>query len=96
MIVKLLVLAAVIAACWIGWRRVRVVVRPGMGASEARALLGVSEAAGLDEIRAAHRRLMTRVQPDAGGSAELAGRVNAARDTLVALHNRRPARTRRP
>ena len=95
MIVKLLVLAAVIAAVWIGWRRARL-TRPGMGASEARALLGVSEAAGLDEIRAAHRRLMTRVHPDAGGSAELAGRVNAARDTLINLHKKSPARTPRP
>ena len=91
MIVKLLVLAAVIAACWIGWRRVRA-ARPGMGASEARALLGVSEAAGLDEIRAAHRRLMTRVHPDAGGSVDLAHRVNLARDTLVAEMNRKPPR----
>ena len=95
MIVKLLVLAAVIAAVWIGWRRARI-ARPGMGAREARALLGVSEQAGLDEIRAAHRRLMTRVHPDAGGSAELAGRVNEARDTLINLHKKSPARTPRP
>lgn len=50
---------------------------------EARELLGVSATASEAEIRAAHRRLISRVHPDAGGSAALAGRVNAARDLLV-------------
>ena len=31
----------------------------------------------------AHRRLMQRVHPDKGGSAELAAKVNKARDTLI-------------
>jgi curved DNA-binding protein CbpA len=59
---------------------------------EARALLGVDEAATLADIRAAHRRLITRVHPDTGGSAELANRINVARDTLVAEMNRRTPR----
>jgi DnaJ-class molecular chaperone len=65
---------------WMGQRR-----RPaaGLTQAEARDLLGVSATAGEPEIRAAHRRLIGRVHPDAGGSAALAGRVNAARDLLV-------------
>ena len=55
-----------------------------MSPVDARRLLGVGTAASIDEIRAAHRRLIARVHPDAGGSAELAHRVNVARDVLVA------------
>jgi len=63
-----------------------------MNSADARALLGVGEEAGLEEIRAAHRRLITKVHPDTGGSAELANRVNVARDTLVEEMNRRTPR----
>ena len=59
--------------------------RPPMRAdeAEARELLGVDGAADAEEIRAAHRRLITAVHPDKGGSAELTRRVNAARDRLL-------------
>jgi DnaJ homolog subfamily C member 19 len=50
---------------------------------EARAVLGVGADADADAIRAAHRRLAAGVHPDRGGSAELARRVNAARDVLL-------------
>ncbi len=50
---------------------------------EARAILGVTAAAGHDEIKAAHRRLVSAVHPDRGGSEELTRRVNAARDLLL-------------
>lgn len=56
---------------------------PHMDADEARRILGVDAQASLDEIRAAHRRLVAKVHPDQGGSAELAGKVNAARDILL-------------
>jgi curved DNA-binding protein CbpA len=76
---------------WAAWRR-----RPRfpalMPVEDARRLLGVSEEANLAEIREAHRRLIARVHPDAGGSPELARRVNLARDTLVAELNRSPSR----
>ena len=60
------------------------VAPPRMEIDEARRILGVGANAGADEIRAAHRRLVAKVHPDQGGSAELATRVNAARDLLLA------------
>ncbi|OAN66368.1 J domain-containing protein [Sphingomonas sp. TDK1] len=54
-----------------------------LGESEARAILGVDAAAGPEEIRAAHRRLVSALHPDRGGSAELTRRINLARDTLL-------------
>ena len=91
MIAKILILLAVAAGIWIWWRRQG---RPGaaMNATEARALLGVGEAATLADVREAHRRLIAKVHPDAGGSAELATKVNAARDALVAELSRAPPR----
>ena len=78
LIVALLVIGGI---WWFGRRRPRAAA---LSPAEARELLGVSRAAGEDEIRAAHRRLIGRVHPDVGGSAALAVRVNAARDLLVA------------
>jgi hypothetical protein len=78
---------------WAAWRRgARGTATPPMPLEDARALLGVRPDASLAEIRDAHRRLIARVHPDAGGSAELAHRVNAARDTLVRELNRRTPR----
>jgi CysZ protein len=51
--------------------------------AEARDILGVGPTADADTIRAAHRRLVSAVHPDKGGSAELTRRINAARDTLL-------------
>lgn len=68
--------------------------RPGAYRSieiaEARAILGVDQAADANDIQAAYRRLIAQVHPDKGGSAELARRVNAARDVLLAIVNRTP------
>jgi hypothetical protein len=78
-----------------GYRRGRF-AKPAMPLEDARRLLGVSAEADLAEIRAAHRRLIARVHPDAGGSAELASRINAARDTLISDLTRSAARRRDP
>jgi DnaJ homolog subfamily C member 19 len=59
----------------------------GMSPGEARALLDLPSHPSTEEIRSAHRRLMSRVHPDVGGSADLARRVNAARDTLLRRTN---------
>ncbi len=57
--------------------------RSGLSLDEARAVLGVSGSADVEEVRAAHRRLVAQVHPDKGGTAELTARVNAARDVLL-------------
>lgn len=67
--------------------------RARMPVAEARELLGVAEDADQEAIRAAHKRLIARVHPDAGGTAELARRVNAAREILLSeARNRAPER----
>ena len=58
--------------------------RPAMSADQAARLLDVPADASGDEVRAAHRRLVRRVHPDVGGSADLTAQVNAARDVLLA------------
>lgn len=88
--VKLIVLLAIVAGVYLWWQAGR--KRPAMPPAEARALLGVAEGASLAEIREAHRRLIAKVHPDTGGSAELATRVNMARDALVAEQQRAPTR----
>ena len=79
------------ALLWAAWRRAHMRT-DRMSPDDARRLLGLTENATLADIRDAHRRLITRVHPDKGGSAELANRVNIARDTLVAEMNRRAPR----
>ena len=76
------------AILWAAYRRGRS-SSAAMPVDDARKLLGVGPGASLAEIREAHRRLITKVHPDAGGSTELANRINVARDTLVAEMNRR-------
>jgi hypothetical protein len=57
--------------------------RTDMTRPEALAVLGLQEGATEEAIRAAHRRLIVRMHPDAGGSAELAARINRAKDVLL-------------
>ena len=54
-----------------------------MTREEALAVLGLTEGAGEEAIRAAHRRLMRGAHPDQGGSDWLAARINQARDVLL-------------
>ena len=56
-----------------------------MTRDEALAVLGLSAGATDEEVRAAHRRLILRVHPDAGGSADLAARINRAKDVLLGV-----------
>ncbi|MDI1326308.1 MAG: molecular chaperone DnaJ [Brevundimonas sp.] len=50
---------------------------------DARAILGVSADATVQDINAAWKRLMARAHPDQGGTEGLASRLNAARDRLL-------------
>jgi hypothetical protein len=75
------------AAAWWFWFRTGGKLRrrssDRMTHEEARRLLDVPAGATPAEIRAAHRRLVARVHPDVGGSADLTRQVNAARDILL-------------
>ncbi len=57
--------------------------RTDMTRDEALAVLGLAEGASVDDIRAAHRRLIQRMHPDVGGTADLAARINRAKDVLL-------------
>ncbi|TWG99076.1 DnaJ-class molecular chaperone with C-terminal Zn finger domain [Mesorhizobium sp. J18] len=58
-----------------------------MTKEEAYKILGLEAGAAATEIRKAHRRLMQRLHPDAGGSSFLAARINEARDILLSDHD---------
>lgn len=77
---KLIVLIGLGLIVWLWWRGK---TAGTMTPAEARRLLDVPAGASADEIRAAHRRIIARVHPDAGGNAELARKINAARDLLL-------------
>ena len=57
--------------------------RAEMSEAEAYALLGLWVGASPAAVKAAHRRMMKRHHPDRGGSADMAARLNAARDRLL-------------
>jgi len=57
--------------------------RSDMTREEALAVLGLAKGASEDDIKAAHRRLIQRMHPDVGGSADLAARINRAKDVLL-------------
>ncbi len=61
--------------------------------AQARALLGVGKDARRNEIIEAHKRLITKVHPDRGGTSEKVHEANAARDLLLA---RLPDQSPRP
>ncbi|MDR6788155.1 DnaJ-domain-containing protein 1 [Sphingomonas sp. BE138] len=82
MLTKWIVAALIVWGVWMLLRKPARKKRTPIG--EARRVLGVDARAGEGEIRAAHRRLMSDLHPDRGGSEQRARRVNAARDTLLA------------
>lgn len=80
--IKLLLFAALL---FVAYRvAVRALAKPSaMPRNEAARVLGVADDADRETIVEAHRRLIGRNHPDAGGSADLAARINRARDTML-------------
>ncbi len=79
---KFLFFAAVIAVLfWLGRSALRSAGQ--MNPRDAAKLLDIEQSADADTINAAHRRIIAKVHPDAGGTAELAARINQARDVLL-------------
>jgi DnaJ homolog subfamily C member 19 len=79
---KIFVYALIFAMLFWAWKNIGSSGQT-MSATDAAKLLEVPVDATADIITAAHRRLIAKVHPDAGGSAELAARVNMARDVLL-------------
>lgn len=82
---------AVAVAVWLAFRGGGIPFISGapIDEGEARRILGVGPGASESEVRDAHRRLILQVHPDRGGTAELARRVNRARDTLLGRYRQR-------
>jgi hypothetical protein len=84
---KLLVFAAIAV---LGWKMVtgrwpwepKVATR-AQAVFRARKLLGITAAASREEILVAHKRLVSMVHPDRGGSNAQVHEANAARDILL-------------
>lgn len=65
------------------WELMRAADRSAAEA-RARSLLGVARAANREDIIDAHRRRLTQVHPDRGGSSAAVHEATAARDLLLA------------
>lgn len=64
-------------------RQVAHPARDELSLAEARAILGVTPEATLEEVKAAYARLIRMAHPDVGGTEGLAAQLNAARDRLI-------------
>lgn len=54
-----------------------------MSRAEALEILGLSDGASDEEVRAAYRRLISQAHPDKGGSQWMASKINAAKSVLL-------------
>ena len=79
---RFIVLAGIVALLYHFGKRA-LAASSAMAPDEAARLLDVAPDADAETIVAAHRRLIAKVHPDAGGTPELAARVNRARDALL-------------
>ncbi len=54
-----------------------------MSEEEALSVLGLKHGVGPEDVRVAHRRLISQLHPDKGGTDYLAAKINEARDYLL-------------
>jgi DnaJ homolog subfamily C member 19 len=80
--IKIVFFLALLAGLYVAGKRA-LSSSSGMGKGEAAKLLGLAPDANAEAVLDAHRRLIAKVHPDAGGNAELASRINLARDTML-------------
>lgn len=80
--IKLLAFAAIVVVLFFLAKRA-FAPSSSMSISEAAKLLDVAPDADAETINGAHKRLIAKVHPDAGGTPELAARINRARDMLL-------------
>jgi hypothetical protein len=84
---RILIFAAIGVLAWKlvtgRWPWERKLATRAQAVFRARKLLGVSAAASREEILTAHKRLVTMVHPDRGGSNGQVHEANAARDLLL-------------
>ncbi len=59
-----------------------------MTIDEAAAMLGVDDKALPEDIRTAHRKLISQIHPDKGGTDYLAAKINEARDVMLKAADR--------
>jgi len=78
-----LIITLVLIGLFIAWARGRNQRLGATDLAEARRVLALGPDANAAQINEAHRRIIARVHPDAGGTEELARRVNGARDVLL-------------
>ena len=56
---------------------------PKMSKDEAFNILGLNASATSEEIKSAHKKLISQLHPDKGGTDYLASKINQARETLL-------------
>jgi hypothetical protein len=59
-----------------------------LGVEEAAAILGVTVDASDDEVRTAHKKLISQLHPDKGGTDYLAAKINDARNFMLEKRGR--------
>ena len=87
---KLLLLAVLAAVVWFWWKGKSERLGDAGPARDAARLLGVRDDAGADDIRAAWRRKVAALRPDATGDAATLQSLTEARDLLLARATGRP------
>ena len=63
--------------------------KSGMSLEEAWDTLGLTPGSTIEDVTHAHRKLMSRLHPDKGGSTFLATRVNQAKDRILSELNKK-------